>query len=140
MRRRIIAPIVLATVLVAAGCGDSSKPASSATTTPPSAASTMPAASTSAAPAPGSAAPAPSTLTVTIKDFKFGPAELTVPVGSEVSFMNADNQVHTVTAAGKFDTSGIQPGATAELTFDTAGTFTYMCALHPFMTGTITVA
>jgi plastocyanin len=57
-----------------------------------------------------------------------------------VTFTNQDNQTHTVTLAGKFDTGAIAAGATTKLTFATAGTFTYMCALHPFMSGTITVA
>jgi plastocyanin len=97
----------------------------------------MPAASTSAAPAPGSAARR-RVLSVTIKDFKFGPPSS--PSGRQRGvFTNADNQVHTVDAAGKFDTSGIEPGATAKLTFDTAGTFTNV-RTPPFMSGTITVA
>ena len=47
---------------------------------------------------------------------------------------------HTVTADdGSFDTGKIDPGASATITVDTAGTFAYHCNFHPSMKATITV-
>ena len=40
---------------------------------------------------------------------------------------------------GNFDTGSIAAGASATVTFDEPGTFTYICSFHPFMTGTVTV-
>jgi plastocyanin len=53
---------------------------------------------------------------------------------------NDDSQPHTATASGRFDAGSIAPGASATVAFPTPGTFTYICAFHPFMTGTVTVS
>ena len=76
---------------------------------------------------------------VDIKEFKFGPAETHVAVGGMVTWTNGDNQKHTATSSGTFDTSGIEPGTPASATFDTAGTYAYICSFHPFMKGTVIV-
>ena len=76
---------------------------------------------------------------VEIADFAFGPAEITIAAGGTVTWTNTDNQAHTATSSGNFDTGSIGPDATASVTFDEPGTFTYICSFHPFMTGTITV-
>jgi plastocyanin len=88
------------------------------------------------------AAPAPVANAggVGIADFKFGPAEVRVPVGGSVKWTNNDSQQHTATSsAGAFDAGAIQPGASATVEFATAGSFTYICSFHPFMTGTVVV-
>ena len=77
---------------------------------------------------------------VEILDFAFGPQDLQVPVGGQVTWTNKDDQQHTATAAGAFDAEAIQPGESATVAFETAGSFPYICSFHPFMTGTITVA
>jgi len=47
---------------------------------------------------------------------------------------------HTATASdGSFDTGTIAPGGSGSVTFNTPGTYSYFCAIHPDMTGTITV-
>ncbi len=53
---------------------------------------------------------------------------------------NNDDQAHTATSAGNFDAGAIQPGASFTVAFDTAGSFTYICSFHPFMTGTVVVS
>ena len=78
--------------------------------------------------------------TVEILDFAFGPQDVQVLVGGQVTWTNSDDQQHTATAAGAFDAEAIQPGASATVVFDTAGSFPYICSFHPFMTGTVTVA
>ena len=78
--------------------------------------------------------------TVHIKDFAFHPATLTVTAGDTVAFINDDDDAHTVTAsAGAFDSKGIDTHGRWEYRFKTAGTFGYVCALHPYMKGTIVV-
>ena len=77
---------------------------------------------------------------VTIVDFAFQPASLEVPAGTTVTWTNSGAATHTVTADnGAFDSGRLASGATFSQTFDTAGTFTYHCEIHPQMTGTIVV-
>jgi plastocyanin len=83
---------------------------------------------------------------VTIADFSFAPAALTVSVGTSVTWTNNGPTGHTVTANdGSFDsdTAGnntpIDAGKTFSHTFATAGTFAYHCKIHSSMTGTVTV-
>ena len=81
-----------------------------------------------------------SAMTVTIENFSFTPATLEIPVGTTVTFTNQDSVPHTATADdGSFDTGNLDNGASAEVTFDTPGTYTYVCSYHPNMTGTIVV-
>jgi amicyanin len=77
---------------------------------------------------------------VNIKDFKFDPATLTVPVGTTVTWTNQDEEPHTVAAKdGSFHSSGLDTRGTYSFTFTTPGTFDYICGIHPFMTGTVVV-
>ncbi len=69
----------------------------------------------------------------------FTPANLEVPVGTTVRWVMADDEPHTVTATGAFDSGVLAPGETFELTTDTVGTFAYLCLVHPEMTGTLQV-
>jgi plastocyanin len=142
VRTRRLLPIALSLVaLTAASCGgddDSEATADTATVTE----ATVPSTETMAPDmtTPGTvAADAPMEAAVEIADFAFGPAEITIAVGGTVTWTNTDNQAHTATSSGNFDTGAIDPGATASVTFDEPGTFTYICSFHPFMTGTITV-
>jgi plastocyanin len=105
-----------------------------------------PAASTAASEAaPSEAAPSEAPAAgggdaVTIQNFAFGPASLSVAAGTTVTWTNSDSAPHTATGDdGSFDSSNIAPGATFSHAFETAGTFAYHCSLHPNMTGTIEV-
>ena len=85
-------------------------------------------------------AASPSEAQVSIKDFAFDPAALTVPVGTSVTWTNNDSTAHTVTSDdGTWDSGRIDVGGTYSHVFDQAGTFTYHCGIHTSMTGTITV-
>lgn len=79
--------------------------------------------------------------TVKIADFAYAPPDLTVAKGTTVDFANEDKTAHTATSKGSeaFDSGAIQPGKSAKVTLNQAGTFTYTCAFHPFMKGTIVV-
>lgn len=78
--------------------------------------------------------------TVSIQDFFFSPAQITVQPGTTVTWMNNGQAPHTVTADdGSFDSETLQPGQSFSFTFANAGTFSYFCEIHPFMTGSVTV-
>ena len=78
---------------------------------------------------------------VVIKGFAFEPANLTINAGDSVEFINEDGAPHTATADnGSFDTGNLGRGQKATLTFSTAGTYSYFCAVHPSMKGSITVS
>lgn len=86
------------------------------------------------------ASPAADGDSVCIFNLAYEPETLTVAAGTTVTWTNDDNLPHTATSAdGEFDTNTIAAGATAEVTFDTPGTFAYVCAFHPGMSGTIVV-
>jgi len=85
------------------------------------------------------AAAAPTTKRVEIKHFKYGPATLTVPVGATVTWVNEDEEPHTVRADGVFASAGLDYDETFSFQFTKAGRYTYSCALHPKMTGTVIV-
>ena len=73
-------------------------------------------------------------------DQSFDPPQISVPTGSTVFWTNDDSIQHTVTSdEGLFDAGPISPGNTFENTFDSAGEFSYHCAIHPFMTGVVLV-
>ncbi|MEP7047859.1 MAG: cupredoxin domain-containing protein [Ilumatobacteraceae bacterium] len=112
--------------------GSAAQTAASTATTPAATTPAAPASTTAAAPAGGGA--------VAIVDFKFGPAEIHVPVGGSVTWTNNDAQQHTATStSGAFDAGAMQPGASATVDFANAGSFTYICSFHPFMMGTVVV-
>ena len=68
---------------------------------------------------------APTAVEVNIRDFHYRPAELTIKVGTEVTFINHDKSDHTVTSDnGTFD-KALQKGDKFKFTFDKAGTFSY---------------
>ena len=82
------------------------------------------------------------TTTVSIGDFFFSPASVTVQPGTTVTWVNNGQAPHTVTAtdpAGAFDSGTLQPGESFSFTFKQPGTYAYHCTIHPFMKGTVTV-
>ena len=76
---------------------------------------------------------------VTIDNFTFAPAELTVKVGTTVTWTNHDDIPHTVVSAGKFRSKTLDTDNSYSFTFTAAGDYKYFCSLHPHMTGTIKV-
>jgi plastocyanin len=78
---------------------------------------------------------------VSMKDIKFDPAEVSVNVGDTVTWVNDDSVGHDVTADGfkSGEPGAMQNGDTFEHTFDKAGTFDYVCSVHPGMDGSVTV-
>jgi plastocyanin len=77
---------------------------------------------------------------VTIDNFAFAPATLTIRAGGTVTWTNRDEEPHTVAATdGSFHSPGMGTGATYSHTFPTAGKFDYVCSIHPSMHGTVVV-
>lgn len=80
-----------------------------------------------------------------IKDMSqavFDPSEITVPVGTTVTWVNDSVMAHTITGSGApgFRNSGmIDPGQTFSQTFTEPGTYGYICDPHQWMVGTIVV-
>ncbi len=83
----------------------------------------------------------PTTASVSIKNFAFSSSTLTVKAGTKVTWTNSDTAPHTVTSdSGSMLNSGnLSTGQSFSFTFTEAGTYTYHCALHPSMTGTVVV-
>ena len=79
--------------------------------------------------------------TVYIQNFAFNPTNLTVKVGTTVTWINQDSTTHTVTSDnGAFQSSGnLNQGTNYTFTFTKAGTYPYHCSIHPNMKGTILV-
>jgi len=123
--------LIVAAALAIGACSGSSSP----TGAPPSAA---PPASVPASAAGGGGGGTASA--VTIQNFAFNPATISVKVGTKVTWTNQDSAGHTVTFDTGSDTSDtLATSATYDHTFDAAGSFTYHCKIHPTMKGTVTV-
>jgi plastocyanin len=76
---------------------------------------------------------------VSIDNFTFAPAQLTVKVGTTVTWTNHDDIPHTVVSAGKFRSKTLDTDDSFSFTFTAAGDYKYFCSLHPHMTGMIKV-
>jgi plastocyanin len=88
-----------------------------------------PASASRAAPAPAAAQAAGKAKIV---DFDFSPRRLTVAAGTTVTWSNTGQRPHTATdRGGTFDTKPVAPGASAEVTLSTPGTYFYFCRINP---------
>jgi plastocyanin len=93
----------------------------------------------------GGSAPAPSgdatrSEKVEIVDFAYDPDPVTIEEGGKVIWQNEDSAPHTATADdGSFDTGTLEEGKLGSETFKEAGTYSYICSIHPDMTGTVEV-
>src|SRR5258705_14024614 len=74
-----------------------------------------------------------------IDNFTFEPKELTVKVGTTVTWTNRDDIPHTVVCPGKFRSKLMDTATTLTFTFAAAGEYKYFCSLHPHMTGVVKV-
>jgi plastocyanin len=80
------------------------------------------------------------TAEVKIDNFSFGPATLTVAVGTMVTWVNHDDIPHNVVSTdGLFKSKVIDTDEKFSFTFTKAGTFPYFCGIHPKMTGKVVV-
>ena len=138
LRLVLLAVAALLAVAGLAACGSSG--GKSTATSKAGAATSAAGGATSAAASGGSSA---SGDTITIKNFTFSPGTLTVKPGTKITVTNNDSVTHTLTAQPKsdFDTGDIASGKTVTFTAPTKpGTYTYICEIHQYMTGKLTVS
>src|SRR5262249_50623265 len=82
----------------------------------------------------------PPTAEVKIDNFSFGPATLTVTVGTTVTWTNRDDTPHKVVSTDDvFKSKVLGTDEKSSCTFSKAGAYPYFCSLHPKMTGKIVV-
>jgi plastocyanin len=146
--RRLLALLLalVALAVVAAGCGggddddgDSGNGGGNAPAAEEPAAE-EPAAPTAEDGGGGSGGTGPGTQ-VSMKDIKFNPGSVTIKAGGKVTWTNDDSVGHDVTA-DDFESGspgGIDGGSTFSHTFKKAGTYNYVCSVHPGMKGTVKV-
>jgi plastocyanin len=75
---------------------------------------------------------------VQMRDFSFSPATITVNVGESVTWVNAGEEPHNA-VGDNFSTALLDAGKSGSKSFATAGTFSYICTVHPQMKGTVKV-
>jgi plastocyanin len=118
----------LPVMVLAAGCSKSSKSSSSTSTT--------------AATQATAAAPVNQGAAVKISEFAFTGQSVTIKAGQSVLWTNDGSVAHTVTdkSGTAFNSPSINPGQTYVQTFNKAGTYQYICSIHPDkMHGTVVV-
>jgi plastocyanin len=79
---------------------------------------------------------------VRIDNFTFAPAELTIPPGTKVTWVNHDDVPHTATSSAKprrFDSGTLDTDEQFTHVFTSPGTYDYFCAVHKHMTARIIV-
>jgi plastocyanin len=82
----------------------------------------------------------PTTAEVKVDNFSFGPASLTVAVGTTVTWTNRDDIPHTIVSNDKvFKSKVLDTDEKFSFTFTKAGTYPYFCSIHPKMTGSVVV-
>lgn len=87
------------------------------------------------------AAPA-MTPAVTITNYSFKPGAITVKKGATVTWINKDDDVHTIKGTDgpeAFNSPALESGTRFGYTFHNAGTYHYICTVHPYMHGVIVV-
>jgi plastocyanin len=79
---------------------------------------------------------------VDVVDYGFAPAQLTIHVGTTVTFVNAGGDGHDVTGSGPggdWRSGPLMPAERYTRVFDLPGTYAYVCTIHPEMRGSVVV-
>ena len=79
--------------------------------------------------------------TIEIKDFAFNPKTITVKSGEKITWINRDEEPHTIVSVEKQfkKSSALDTDQEFTVTAGPPGTYSYFCSVHPKMTGTIVV-
>ena len=79
---------------------------------------------------------------VAITGFKFVEADIEVGAGTEVTWTNEDTVAHTVEDSGDLfpESAQLAEGETFSFVYERPGTYPYICGIHPYMKGTVTVS
>lgn len=77
---------------------------------------------------------------IEVKDFMFMPTTLTVHAGDKVTWVNKDDEPHTVVSdTGMFRSGAMDTDESFSFKFDEPGTYHFTCSIHPRMVGTVVV-
>ena len=78
---------------------------------------------------------------IEIKDFAFNPQTITVKSGAKVTWINRDEEPHTIVSVEKQfkKSTALDTDQEFTITTGTPGTYNYFCSVHPKMTGIIIV-
>ena len=88
----------------------------------------------------GAMSAAPPANHITIKNFMFAPVSLTIKAGTTVTWVNEDEEPHTVVSAtGAFRSQAMDTRESFAFTFDKPGEYHFICTIHPQMMGTVIV-
>jgi plastocyanin len=88
----------------------------------------------------GRAPSAAETVAISIENFAFSPAELSVPPATTVIWTNHDDIPHMITSTeGAFKSHALDSDESFSFTFENTGSYRYFCSMHPQMVGTIKV-
>jgi plastocyanin len=134
MKKRIFWPLIFGSVLFLGGCSSGNQ--SSLAPAVPNKTPTSQPVSNQVPNQP--AQPVTASNMVTIKNFAFSPASLTIKAGTTVTWTNQDSASHTISSAS-FSSGNLATGDKFQFTFTNPGTYAYSCGIHPSMQGTITV-
>ena len=89
---------------------------------------------------PVAASASPSGAEVEINNFAFTPATITIPVGAKVTWTNKGEITHNVVSTDKsIRSQALDTDDKFTFTFTQAGTYSYVCSIHPRMKGTVVV-
>jgi plastocyanin len=78
---------------------------------------------------------------IEVLDDVFSPGELSVPVGTTLVWRNVGQRMHDIQSLnGAWHTLAMEPGQSARVTFNTPGTYGYVCTLHASMQGRVIVS
>ncbi len=149
MSRLCCAVLVAAVAIPLAACSGSGTTsdaplsitiAPDATGTPEMSGHNMPGMTSMPTTAGSPSSPAPAGPAVSIENFAFDPPTLTVPTGTTVTWTNRDEEPHNVVSEdGAFRSPGMDAQGTFSYQFAKAGTYQYVCGIHPFMKATVVV-
>ena len=133
LRLAVLSAILMSAIACGGGNSSPSTPSPAPSPTPsPTPAPTPPGGPSSSVAIPAGAA--------TLGNGAYTPDELSVAVGTTVTWTNTDAIAHTSTSdAPGWDSGIVAPGGQFSFAFQTAGTFQYHCAIHPGMIGTVVV-
>lgn len=140
MRKQVIILLVLFSVFLAIGCAGNNTQQPSAPAETPVEATVTPIQTPSlpVSNATPQAASGSKIVDVSISNFAFTPASVTVSTGDTVRWTNQDSATHTVKGSF-FESGSLAQGDTYEFTFTEPGVYDYACSIHPSMKGTVTV-
>jgi plastocyanin len=132
LRLVVISIVLMSTIACGSNYSSSPSPSPSPAPAPAPAPASVPGTSSSPVTIPAGAS--------TLGSRAYAPDSVDVAVGGTVTWTNSDSVAHTSTSdASGWDSGIVAPGGQFSVAFPTAGTFSYHCAIHPGMIGTVVV-